>query len=480
MQTLIENLVQKRDELNQFIDSHLALLSPARRLPPDVVRAIFTASLPSTRNSIMAGEDSPLLLCRICSAWRQLAISTPRLWSSLHIVVPGRSRINGLVEMVTLWLSRSGIIPLSISVILSKACEYYCDLKPLLHFLATFSPRWKSIRITLPTLDDFDVFASLSAEDVPMLQDVLVGGVFAGTSLGANSPWRSLAFLAAPSLLSLSINEGRNFAALNFLSKRLVHLRIRDNGTEGTFPLTYVTVLGLLQQFPVLETCDLALVGEAESPWTGGSVILPHFRHFGLDDRSPEGQSDSLFTAFVFPNLRSVDYSLFFTSGNALPFSVFVPALERLSLGITHIQSTVLLDFLRPAQRLEELHLTGNLTNPWDGWVAGEPDTTFLLTHFGPDSEEPLCPHLRRLQLRNASAVSDDDLLAIIQARTAPQRDSNARLIQFSATMTRQMQRDIMPELQPLIDEGLDVSFAYHPPLFSAVYSPWEGVSQLT
>ncbi|KAJ7140694.1 hypothetical protein C8R44DRAFT_236931 [Mycena epipterygia] len=41
MQALIEKLVQKRDELNESIDAHLALVSPARRLPSDVVQGIF-------------------------------------------------------------------------------------------------------------------------------------------------------------------------------------------------------------------------------------------------------------------------------------------------------------------------------------------------------------------------------------------------------------------------------------------------------
>ncbi|KAJ7140702.1 hypothetical protein C8R44DRAFT_604206, partial [Mycena epipterygia] len=115
MQAVIEKLVQKRDELNECIDAHLALVSPARRLPSDIVRGIFTASMP-TGNSIMAGEESPLLLCQICSAWRELALSAPRLWSSLHIVIPDRSRVDDLADTVTAWLSRSGILPLSLSV----------------------------------------------------------------------------------------------------------------------------------------------------------------------------------------------------------------------------------------------------------------------------------------------------------------------------------------------------------------------------
>ncbi|KAJ7509109.1 hypothetical protein B0H11DRAFT_1703386 [Mycena galericulata] len=88
LQSLVDEAVRQRDELNHFIDAHLALVSPARRLPDDIVRAIFMASLPSTRNCALSGDEPPLLLCQISSSWRSIALATPRLWASIHIVVP--------------------------------------------------------------------------------------------------------------------------------------------------------------------------------------------------------------------------------------------------------------------------------------------------------------------------------------------------------------------------------------------------------
>ncbi|KAJ7253548.1 hypothetical protein C8J57DRAFT_1722435 [Mycena rebaudengoi] len=86
MQKLLEDLTRKRDDLAEFIDAHLALVSPARRLPDDVVREIFVASLPANRNCAISFQESPLLLCTICQSWRSLALSTPRIWASIHIV----------------------------------------------------------------------------------------------------------------------------------------------------------------------------------------------------------------------------------------------------------------------------------------------------------------------------------------------------------------------------------------------------------
>ncbi|KAJ7654328.1 hypothetical protein B0H17DRAFT_864853, partial [Mycena rosella] len=84
LKAMLAPLIRKRDELTEFIDSHLALVSPARRLPDDIIREIFTATLPSDHQPKMTSRESPLLISRICSGWRSLALSMPRLWASLH------------------------------------------------------------------------------------------------------------------------------------------------------------------------------------------------------------------------------------------------------------------------------------------------------------------------------------------------------------------------------------------------------------
>ncbi|KAJ7830516.1 hypothetical protein B0H14DRAFT_2201338, partial [Mycena olivaceomarginata] len=80
----IRELAAQREPIKAYIDSHKALISHPRRLPPDIVREIFVACLPTDRNAVMSAQEAPLLLCRICSAWRTIALSTPRLWASLH------------------------------------------------------------------------------------------------------------------------------------------------------------------------------------------------------------------------------------------------------------------------------------------------------------------------------------------------------------------------------------------------------------
>ncbi|KAF8157341.1 hypothetical protein K438DRAFT_1479009, partial [Mycena galopus ATCC 62051] len=66
----------KRDQLEDFIDAHMALVSPVRRLPDEVMQEVFLATRPSTRNPALSSDEAPLLLCRICRSWRVIAITT--------------------------------------------------------------------------------------------------------------------------------------------------------------------------------------------------------------------------------------------------------------------------------------------------------------------------------------------------------------------------------------------------------------------
>ncbi|KAJ6489026.1 hypothetical protein C8R45DRAFT_826827, partial [Mycena sanguinolenta] len=67
------------DDLGTYVDAHKALISPVRRLPPEVLQIIFIACLPPHRNCAIAATEAPIRLGRVCSAWRSISIYTPQL-----------------------------------------------------------------------------------------------------------------------------------------------------------------------------------------------------------------------------------------------------------------------------------------------------------------------------------------------------------------------------------------------------------------
>ncbi|KAJ7140940.1 hypothetical protein C8R44DRAFT_604248, partial [Mycena epipterygia] len=112
----IRELSAQRDEIQCYIDSHKALISHPRRLPPDIVREIFVACLPTDRNAVMSAQEAPLILCRICNAWRDIARSTPKLWATLHVPVDFILAKEPRMPAVAEWLQLSGASPVSLSV----------------------------------------------------------------------------------------------------------------------------------------------------------------------------------------------------------------------------------------------------------------------------------------------------------------------------------------------------------------------------
>ncbi|KAJ7151785.1 hypothetical protein C8R43DRAFT_886645 [Mycena crocata] len=79
----------QRENVGAYLDAHRALICPVGRLPLEIIQEILTACLPTNRNCVMSATEAPVLLGRICSSWRAISITTPRIWSSLHIIERG-------------------------------------------------------------------------------------------------------------------------------------------------------------------------------------------------------------------------------------------------------------------------------------------------------------------------------------------------------------------------------------------------------
>ncbi|KAJ6602106.1 hypothetical protein B0H10DRAFT_1757678, partial [Mycena sp. CBHHK59/15] len=80
LQKALEKLTEEHDRLGAYVDTHKALISPVRQLPLDILQEIFVACIPTHRNCVMHATEVPVLLGRICSSWRIISLSTPRLW----------------------------------------------------------------------------------------------------------------------------------------------------------------------------------------------------------------------------------------------------------------------------------------------------------------------------------------------------------------------------------------------------------------
>ncbi|KAJ7063961.1 hypothetical protein C8F01DRAFT_954719, partial [Mycena amicta] len=88
LQELLLTAKKRRDVKREFIEQHRTILAPVRRLTDDILRVIFLATLSSHRDTAICADEGPLLVAQICRLWRDVALSTPRLWASIHIALP--------------------------------------------------------------------------------------------------------------------------------------------------------------------------------------------------------------------------------------------------------------------------------------------------------------------------------------------------------------------------------------------------------
>ncbi|KAJ7253514.1 hypothetical protein C8J57DRAFT_625857 [Mycena rebaudengoi] len=460
MQKVLEDLARKRDDLTEFIDAHLALVSPARRLPDDVVREIFVASLPANRNCAISAKESPLLLCTICQPWRSLALSTPRIWASIHIVAPSSDKTERMINTVHAWLAWSGALPLSISLIMSRSTFPPPDTSSLLTALIRYSLRWKRIRFILPP-DQLEPLSSLSPEDVPILEEAIVDGFGEDTDHITMSP--RLAFLRATSLWSVSLNVEFISPSTTIRLEFLRHLTFGNPGVINSH-ITSQSTLEILRRCALLETCAIQIYGDLDGPST--PCRMEHLRNLRVG--FAVGEPIRIFETLVLSNLRRLEYS-----GPPelllLPLLTSAQSIECLVLSSRGL-TTALLAALQLTPMLEELGLTEDPVTP-----SADPATTWLvrdgqfLSLLTPHAESVtvVCPRLKRITLMRFSTLSDAALLEFILARPG--------LLEIFVLFSREMQLDIAPSLQHLIAAGLTLSVQYQPPPASMPpYSPSE------
>ncbi|KAJ6499002.1 hypothetical protein C8R45DRAFT_980661 [Mycena sanguinolenta] len=440
-----DEATHERDELMDLIGAHLALLSPVRRLPEDILGSIFMETLSSTKNPGLSPEQPPLLLCQICQFWRAVALATPRLWASIHIVVSSSSRLPRLVEDVNAWLDRSGIVPLDISLGFSIVTYPFSpELKPLFSALTAVSRRWRNIQLAVTSYADL---ASLSPEDVPLLESIALENISIRSRVVTESPQNLLRFLGTNTLRSVRLSAACIMGnQLNLAS--LTHLNILDY-FDG---LSSDDALAILRKCPLLETCGFSLRGR-NIPAV--DLALPRLLHLTiLHGYLP--QDSQFFVGMALPTLRSFHCdSQTRVFPNTPVRCLFPPTVQLtcLKVDLQHLTSDTLLAALVDMPFLEELHILREPRVILRG--HGSADAQFL-TRF---TVSTMCKRLRTLELLAFCAVSDEILLEFIQSRTEPHL--TVLLSRLTCTFGRRKQFNIQTCLASAIANGLILDLKY-------------------
>ncbi|KAL1710994.1 hypothetical protein EV121DRAFT_274978 [Schizophyllum commune] len=110
----VTQLLRDQDAIRAQIALHDALIAPCRRLPPEILSDIFVLALPEHWDDQYAGKRS-LNFARVCLYWREVALLTPRLWTSLRFDAM-RNPLAKHVNALKAELAKTAQAPLSLFI----------------------------------------------------------------------------------------------------------------------------------------------------------------------------------------------------------------------------------------------------------------------------------------------------------------------------------------------------------------------------
>jgi len=497
----IEVLKEKRKRIQKSVETCNAILSPVRRLPPDILGEIFSRCLPTGRNPMMSAAEAPMLLTRVSSLWRSVAFTSPRIWAKLHIPLPGDpilspcpgflkakvlatrqqdfSKVMDLrCQVVKEWLHRSGTSPLTIS--LRYPMDYVKDniytnylhqgadttvTDPLLHVILSFSRRWRELDLALP----FPIYQKLeshvSRDMLPLLQtfkaDISWGRGGERPAALADPPVR---FMEAPILQRLCLKSRQ------FCDKTAMFPSTVWNGlTELRLisPVSDVDFFNLIKLCRNLNSCWVEIGGY----WNNSQAFHPQIKLVSpiqILKINDEGRPLHIFQSIDFPSLEDLHYrtriscpisppgqppsprppqSMFSTIENAastIRKLTFDPRNLRREdpLICLHIASGVTHLSLGSPDRFSAFHVRD------EGDMRSDDYLDLNIFAINTECEDILVPKLEVLEVYDLHQFTDETLLRILVSRIdAAQRGDVFPLRCVRMQISRQRQKDIREEV---------------------------------
>ncbi|KAJ7593928.1 hypothetical protein C8J56DRAFT_424281 [Mycena floridula] len=129
----LEELLEARQHLVSNLAIHQTILSPIRRIPPEILSDIFEFYV---LDAPLAADQGAWLLAKVCADWKSITDTSPRVWAHIKIGMSTRRKSCVLQQH----LVRSRKCPLNITFMSERQEE-----NVLLDVLKEHSDRWQHV-----------------------------------------------------------------------------------------------------------------------------------------------------------------------------------------------------------------------------------------------------------------------------------------------------------------------------------------------
>ncbi|KAF6749260.1 hypothetical protein DFP72DRAFT_1173636 [Ephemerocybe angulata] len=353
----IEALTATRDFHTRESARHSALLSPIKRTPNDILSSIFIALVahPDNRNADMSNTHPAVVISHVCEHWRELALETSALWSTIKVTPPIFPQRFGYLEdsvvsttehgtrpMIDLlrrwercvkwnldtarvWISRSKDSNISVTFHVSDDVPEFSTLEGtardlegwerMTTLLAELSEvvcashhRWVTADLHLVTsrsvtASPLKPFMDIKADEVPSLRRLKIAVVIVGDGLNSSPFGRDHQenILSGKALQDIHLSYSSiDFRQMHLRWGQLTQLRF-DVGPQIVFKEK--EAIQLLRMCQNLVKCDLGLYTDDTNamPLDGGLVRLPRLESITVRGRAPQVEFASVLDT---PRLR--------------------------------------------------------------------------------------------------------------------------------------------------------------------------------
>ncbi|CAA7265071.1 unnamed protein product [Cyclocybe aegerita] len=303
------------------LEAHLSLLKSnhnhthgyfTHRLPPEVASNIFVLAVSGPETS-RSEHLSPLTLGAVSRRWRQIAWSTPRLWTYVPVRL-NRFEVSFHLpkELLLQWIGRTGQLPLSICMLYNEAdadpTQHTENFTNVIEIINEYSLRWETLNIMMP----FSLYPRLRSkcDKVPLLKHLIMRLPLRIDDDALLYKGEILDVCTVPPLPQTVMIEGFPLASIRIDWSNVTTLQLADSSV--------IDCQRLFQQAPQLSQCSIDIIGGVNALRLDSSIVLPCLTKLNISLFIGEATAKDLLDSITLPALKDLEYHFYSIDNMAL------------------------------------------------------------------------------------------------------------------------------------------------------------------